>query len=262
MTRARQLLPDSAPAMTFGSTSTILTDVLSWLVATELAALARRDFNADLVPWAAVSIIALALAGGQLVVGGLVLLYRGRYVSGSFDEVRAVAVSATVVAAVATTGLLIAHPTGVGRSLAFLAWPMALAFMAAIRYVKRLIATAGRRPSGAEPLLIVGAGWLGGTLAQRMLQDPRSPFVPVGFLDDDPAKRNLRIHGVPVLGRLEDLPSAVDASGARRAVMAINNADADLIRGLYDAAEDAGIGCLVLPRLSDQLARSQLQLSR
>ena len=43
--------------------------------------------------FAVVSVLALFLAGGQLIFGGLLLLYRGRYVSGSFDELRALAVS-------------------------------------------------------------------------------------------------------------------------------------------------------------------------
>ena len=264
MTRARERLTKPeiiSGAVAYGSASSILTDLLSWLIATELAAFARHEFDIRGVPWGPVSVLALLLAGAQLIVGGVVLLYRGRYVSGSFDEMRAVGVSATVVAAVATTGLLIASPTGVARSLAFLAWPMALAFMAAIRYVKRLIAAAGRRPAQAEPLLIVGAGWVGSSLALRMLNDPHSPFVPVGFVDDAPSKRNLHIYGVPVLGQLSDLGDVVHRSGASRVVIAINNADADLIRVVYDAADEAGVGCLVLPRLSDSLSRSQLQLS-
>lgn len=248
-------------AVAFGSASSILTDLLSWLIATELAALARHDFDVNQVRWAAVSVVALLLAGGQLVGGGIVLLYRGRYVSGSFDEMRAVGVSATAVAAIATAALLIASPAGASRSLAFLAWPMALAFMGAIRFVKRLVAASNRRPADGEPLLIVGAGWVGSTLALRMVNDPVSPFLPVGFLDDDPAKRNLRIHGVPVLGRLRDFDAAVADTGATRAVVAINDADAELIRSIYDAAEGVGIGCLVLPRLSDTFSRSQLQLS-
>ena len=264
MTRPRDRMPGTTAHLTFRGVSTassILTDLLAWIVGTELAALARHDFDGNQVPWAAVSILALLLAGGQMLVGAVVVLYQGRYVAGSFDEMRAVAVSATTVSAIATLTLLIVSPSGIARSLAFIAWPMALALMGGVRFVKRLIRAASLRPANAEPLLIVGAGWVGATLALRMLQDPHSPFVPVGFLDDDPGKSNLRLHGVPVLGGLADIMRAVDDCGASRVVVAINNADAELIRSVYDAAEDADVGCLVLPRLSESLGRSQLQLS-
>lgn len=245
----------------FGNYSSILTDLVVWLVATEVVAVARLDFNPQSVHWAAISVLALFLAGGQLVIGALVLLYRGRYLVGSFDELRALAVSVTAVSAIATAIILALHPSGIPRSVPFLAWPLALVGMAAVRYVKRLIAQAGSRPTHAERIIIFGAGWVGSALALRMVRDPGSPFQPVGFLDDDFAKRNLQVHGVRVCGRFEDLARTVDQLAATRIVIAVNNADAALIRQVSDAADEAGIGCMLLPPLTEQLRRSQLQLS-
>jgi dTDP-glucose 4,6-dehydratase len=253
--------PEVPIGVTLGSFSAILTDVLAWVAAVELAAAARFDFDVERVPWDSVSVLAIALAGAQCLIGGLVLLYRGRYLTGSFDEMRAVAVSATTVAAFATVAVLIFQPTSVPRSVPFVAWPMALAGMGAIRYVKRLIRQAGRRPVDAEPILILGAGWIGEVLAWRMVHDPDSPFMPAAFLDDDPAKRRLRLHGVPVSGRLDDLADVAAETGATSVVVAINGADSALIGSIYDSADAAGVTCLVLPPLSEQLSRSQLQLS-
>ncbi len=245
----------------FGSYSSILTDLVVWLAATELVALARVDFDAGTVRWAAISVLALFLAGGQLVLGAVGLLYRGRYLAGSFDELRALAVSVTAVSALGSVIVLILHPSGIPRSIPFLAWPLALVGMAGIRYIKRLIVQAGSRPTDAERIVIFGAGWVGSALALRMVRDPNSPFQPVGFLDDDSAKRNLQVHGVRVCGRFEDLADTVARLDATRIVIAVNNADAALIRKVSDAADEAGIGCMVLPPLTEQLRRSQLQLS-
>lgn len=245
----------------YSSFSSILTDIVVWLVATDLAALARFDFDVMTVRWQAVSVLGLLMAGGQLVLGGLVLLYRGRYQSGSFDEMRAVAVSVTAVSAIATTAVLAFRPPGIPRSVAFLVWPLALVGMGGIRYVKRMIAQANRVPTAdAERILIFGAGWVGSALALRMVRDPNSPFLPVGFLDDDPTKRNLQIHGVRICGRFEDLARAAERFEATRVVIAVNRADATLIRKVSDAADEAGLGCMVLPPLSEQLRRS-LQIS-
>src|ERR1700712_1260936 len=175
--------------------SPILSDLVIWLVATEVAAFARVNFAPGDVNFGAVSVLALCLAGGQLALGAMLLLYRGRFVPGSFDELRALAVSVTSVAALATVIVLVLHPEELPRSVPFLAWPLALVGMAAIRYAKRLISESSVRPTGAERILIFGAGYVGSTLALRMVRDPDSPFHPVGLLDDDPSKSNLQLYG-------------------------------------------------------------------
>ncbi len=239
----------------------MLSDLVVWLLATELVAFARFDFDTHAVQWDGVSVMAMFLAGGQLLLGALLLLYRGRYLSGSFDELRAVAVSVTAVSAIASAVVMAVQPTGIPRSVPFLAWPLALVGMAGIRYVKRLIAQASSRPTGAERILIFGAGRVGSALALQMVRDPDSPFQPVGFLDEDRAKGNLQVHGIRVCGGLEELGRAVDRLEVSRVVIAVNHANAPLIRKVSDAAAEAGVGCMVLPPLTEQLRRSPLQLS-
>ncbi len=245
-----------------GGPSAILTDIVVWLVATELAALARFDFNADQVRWQLVTATAFLLAAGQLVISAVVMHYGGRYVVGSFDEMRAIAVSVTAESVVATAVVLIARPVGVPRSLPFLIWPLTLMGMAAIRFAKRLIRQTQRRPADdSERILVFGAGWVGSALIQRMLRDPASPFTPVGLIDDDRSKQKLSVYGVRVLGPLDELPSIAARLEVRRLVIAINNADAAFLRRVTDLAEEAGLSCLVLPALSDTLRAAQIQLS-
>lgn len=52
------------------------------------------------------------------------------------------------------------------------------------------------------PVLILGAGSTGTTLARVFHRDPHLGLVPVAFLDDDDAKWCERIEGVPVVGPL------------------------------------------------------------
>lgn len=254
--------PARLPAAQTGSFSAIITDILVWVVATEVAALARQDFDAADVRWAAVTVLALFLAGSQLILGAGLLLYRGRYQVGSFDEMRAIAVSVTSASMLATVVVLIGHPASLPRSVPFVAWPLAFTGMLAIRFGKRLIKQARSLPdSGAERILIFGAGSVGSALAMRMLRDPTSPFLPVGFLDDDPAKSHLQQHGLRVCGTSADISSAAQHFDATRLVIAVNRADASLIRRVSDAADQAGIGCLVMPPLNELLRGTQIQLS-
>jgi dTDP-glucose 4,6-dehydratase len=82
-----------------------------------------------------------------------------------------------------------------------------------------------------------------------MLRDPDSHFHPVGFIDDDPQKRNLHISGVPVLGSRNTLVSVAERAHARGVVMAIDCADARLIRQTSDTADGIGLRCMVVPAL-------------
>ncbi len=52
----------------------------------------------------------------------------------------------------------------------------------------------------AAPVLILGAGDGGELLLRELRNNPRLKKCPVGFLDDDPSKHGLQIHGVKVLG--------------------------------------------------------------
>ncbi|MCH7700032.1 MAG: hypothetical protein IH865_13940, partial [Chloroflexi bacterium] len=51
----------------------------------------------------------------------------------------------------------------------------------------------------AQNVLIVGAGHTGQMLAREFLQHQEWQYRPIGFIDDDPQKRQTRIHGLPVL---------------------------------------------------------------
>ena len=205
--------------------------------------------------------VSVALGIGQILIGGLLAMYRHRFLSGSLDEMRALVISATTVAVLATTIVLVVRPASIPRSLPFLAWPLALLGMGAVRIVKRLIVQAGSKPRGAEPVLVLGAGWVGTALVLRMIRDPDSPFLPVGFLDDDPAKSNLQIHGVRVRGTFDDLLSVVREVAATKVIVAVNAADSAMLRRISDAADEAEVECLVMPPLRDVLCGSQLSLA-
>ena len=59
--------------------------------------------------------------------------------------------------------------------------------------------------SDAKRLLIIGAGDTGEKVIREMLENPSLKFLPVGFLDDDRTKHGRTIHGIRVLGAVEQL---------------------------------------------------------
>ena len=48
-------------------------------------------------------------------------------------------------------------------------------------------------PEDRRRVLIIGAGDAGTLIAREMLRHPETGLEPIGFLDDDPAKRGQRI---------------------------------------------------------------------
>jgi FlaA1/EpsC-like NDP-sugar epimerase len=69
-------------------------------------------------------------------------------------------------------------------------------------------------------------------LAQRLLSDPARNLELLGFIDDDSAKRDKLIHGVPVLGRHDELESILTRLGCTELVVAITEPPAELMREL------------------------------
>ncbi len=86
-----------------------------------------------------------------------------------------------------------------------------------------------------------------------MLKDPSSPYRPVGLVDDDPTKKNLRIEGVRVLGTSEDLPELSRRTGATTLVLAVRAATAAEVRSLAATARAAGLRLLSVPSTSKML---------
>jgi UDP-GlcNAc:undecaprenyl-phosphate GlcNAc-1-phosphate transferase len=72
-------------------------------------------------------------------------------------------------------------------------------------------------------VLIYGAGRGGALLVRELLQNPERALVPVGFIDDDPKKRRLRVSGLLVLGSLSELPSVVRRRKVSEVLISIQN---------------------------------------
>src|SRR5262249_52051500 len=81
--------------------------------------------------------------------------------------------------------------------------------------------TRSRASVPARRVLILGAGRLGASLAGEMRWPSSRDLALVGFLDDDPAKRGLLLHGAPVLGPIQELRRIVSQRAADDVIVAI-----------------------------------------
>lgn len=232
-------------------------DALAWVLGITAALLLRLDFDVanNLWQWAAVVVGATILL--QLVGGWLFWLYRNRYAVGSFDEVRALVFTVTAVTLVAYIFALL--DGRFPRWTMIIAAPITFSLMGVSRYIARLYGERQLKPGlESERVLLYGAGYLGVQTAKRLLTDAKGSILPVGFLDDDPQKRNQQVRGVRVLGGFADLATAARQTRASRLIVCIGDADSVMMRRVDEAADHAGMTAMVLPPLDQILQNSAI----
>lgn len=97
------------------------------------------------------------------------------------------------------------------RSVLFVEFMLTVAMVGGIRFGNRTLAQATRRVHETAPrrMLIIGAGDAGEALLREVQRSMLGRVETVGFLDDDPLKIGMYIHGVRVLGPTSDAPGVV-----------------------------------------------------
>jgi FlaA1/EpsC-like NDP-sugar epimerase len=231
-------------------------DAASWLCGLLAAAALAKDMPTGQASpqllWRA------GLAAGLVsVLAGLSAgLYRSRYRRGSLDEVVGVgmATCAAALALLAAGNWLVPGQKAQLDTVAGGAFFAALA-MLGTRYVTFAARQRSRAPAHtAEKIIIFGAGSAGSQLIDRLAGQRGSEYRPVAILDDDPAKRRLRIRGIPVLGDRTRLAEAAAQTGATVLVIAVARSSGTLIRDLTAAAENCGITPKVIPSIRELIA--------
>jgi FlaA1/EpsC-like NDP-sugar epimerase len=227
-------------------------DTLAWVSGLLVTAAAAGPEGARMT-----RVVLGGVAGIFVVVTGCGLaagLYRRRYLRGSRDEVRAV-----IVAGVLATGCLMGVCLALGGGRRVMPeTAMNATFVVAVMLGARYVNFAVRlRPWPAAPtaekIIVFGAGDAGAQLISRLAAQPGATYRPVAILDDDPLKRRLRIHGVPVLGGRAQLAQAAASTGARVLVIAIAGRSGRMIRDLTEAAEGCGLIPKVIPSVMELL---------
>src|ERR1044072_3028778 len=196
-------------------------------------------------------------AVGFVVVGKIVVfaafgLYQKwwRYVSGRdfLLIVRAVAVASAILVVAFTVLQPFDH--NLPRSVAVMDFMLTLLLIAGARLAVRLIV---ERPSRGSRLprhemLLVGAG-SGGQMVVRELQlNPRLGATAIGFVDDDPRKRGMRMSGgLKVLGTTKEIEEILDETAPDEVVIAIPSAPGTLRARIVAACREREIRVRPLP---------------
>lgn len=101
-------------------------------------------------------------------------------------------------------------------------------------------------------VLVLGAGKAGDALVRDLKRENR--YIPVAFLDDNPKLRGSRLHGIPVLGTLDQLRQIARETAAEMIVIAMPAATKAEMHRAVDLCEASKLPFRTVPRLEDVVA--------
>src|SRR5262249_1362922 len=136
------------------------------------------------------------------------------------------------------------------RSVFLMEPVLAILLMAGRRLPGRAPAPTARtiEGGGAGRLRVAGGGAAGGRPARAGCRNMPS-VTPVGFLDDDPHKTGMTVHGVPVLGTIEKARAVVADHRVGEVVIAIPTATGREMRRIIEQVSAPGVTVRTLPGL-------------
>lgn len=192
-------------------------------------------------------------------------LYRGmwRYTS-IVDLINIIKAAGLSAGAIALALLLVRNLQGFSRSVLILDALMTLILVSGIRmlirvYIQRTFPAIFFHPAyfpffnsdrGKKVrLLIVGAGDAAEKMLREIQDNPNVKYRPVGLIDDNPNKQGKAIHGVPVLGPIddiEDLPVQFD-----EILIAIPSARGDVMRRIVEICDRTGKRYRTIPKIGE-----------
>ncbi len=209
--------------------------------------------------WVAVPIFVVVAAGSYRFIN----LYRGIWRYASIQDLLALLKAVSLTTALFIVAMfMINRYEELPRSVPFIAWMLHLGLLGGPRFAyriakdRRLEIANDARPR--QPVLLVGAGDGAEMFIRAMRSDRLAEFNPVAILDDSSRRLGRRIHGVQIIGTIEDVDTAFETLSRRgqrpqRLILTRQRGadDADLIGRLVERAQHHGATVARLPSLTE-----------
>lgn len=189
-------------------------------------------------------------------------LYRGVWRYASLNDlvaiVRAVTLSLLIFLPIT---FLVTRLDDLPRSSLIINWLVLIFLLGAPRMLYRIFKDRGfdhllERSSGMRvPVLLVGAGDSAEVFIREMARDRNAPYQVVGVIDEKGTRVGRRIHGVTILGHLDDLPQVMESlieSGRKpQRLILTKQPTRDELEQVLDTADTQGMTIARLPRLTE-----------
>ena len=167
-----------------------------------------------------------------------------------FDDFKHIAVACVMAGLVSAVAVLMAHLNAVPRAVLALHPLFCMVLLSLSRMMYRMVWEHARsRVTGSEGeprrALVLGAGHAARALVAGIHR--RDGWSVLAMFDDDPAKKGLRIGGIPVLGTIADLQRPDMTAGATHVIVAMPGATAEQRERAIGFARQTGLLVLTVP---------------
>ena len=135
-------------------------------------------------------------------------------------------------------------------------WAATIALVGGLRFMVRIVREGSRpvSPAGLIRTLIIGAGDAGEGILRELYRLPVERYHVVGFVDDDPKKRGIRIHGVPVLGGIGQLAEIAKRQKAEELIIAIQAPTRTELRRIIEVSKGQKLTFRIVPGVADLIS--------
>ncbi len=143
------------------------------------------------------------------------------------------------------------------RSILLIDYIFSLILIGSLRISKRTLLEGLKSPFKIKrekiKILIIGAGSAGEQIIREMVRNKNSNYSPIGFVDDDPVKQGIKIHGIKVLGKSEDIQKISKNYKIDEILIALPSAHSKEIKKITESIRESNIikKIKILPSVTD-----------
>lgn len=134
----------------------------------------------------------------------------------------------------------------------FITWMLHMLLIGGSRFSWRVFRDHYVKPKGdVTRALIIGAGDAGSMLVRQLMRNKDTGIRPVAFIDDDPNKYKLQIHGIPVVGTTKDIANVVEKRKIDQIIIAIPSLKKAEMRKIYEQCAKTKAKTVIMPLIED-----------
>jgi FlaA1/EpsC-like NDP-sugar epimerase len=141
--------------------------------------------------------------------------------------------------------------TSFPRSIYILEAVLSTALLAGVRLFSRVLAESVREDvTSGKKVMLIGAG-MAAQMVIREIKRLGNSYEAIGCVDDERSKLGIKLHGVPVIGTVDQLPTLLSAHPVDEVLIAVPSATRRQMQRFVEICEQAGVRFKTVPALQD-----------
>ena len=230
-----------------------------------IALLLRLDLNESRISYSAFAYWGLILIVLRVVALVYFKAHTGLWRYVSVPDLIGV-IKATTAATIVFTvfGLIFANSLEIPRSIYLIEWGVHIFLAGGLRTAVRVSRERMKDAKDQLPkrrMIIIGAGDAGAAFCAQVKSTPEFRLEPVAILDDDPTKIDQSLIGVPVVGNINNISTAVERFEADLVVIAIPAATTEQRARIINKCRESHVEFRILPG-TDELLKGNVSISK